>query len=388
MSRRKITIVIGSLEIGGAENQLVQILPRLDNTKWRFEVLTLGHRGPLADTLSAASINVFTPPTVDVLVKLGLSQRWIKAGFVSFWLWWRLLTTRPAIVHFILPEAYLIGGFCALAAGCRRKIMSRRSLARYQGKRPQQAAFERWLHGRMDLIVANSKAVAKDLENEGVSVDKLRLIYNGVDTGRFCPDPSARAEVRSELEISDDAVLLITVANLIPYKGHIDLIEALGIAVGELPDGWKLLCIGRDEGLSAELISRARELGIADNIRLCGQRLDVERLLSAADIGLLCSHEEGFPNAVLEGMATGLPMIVTNVGGTPEAIGECEVGRMVPSRDPDTLALAIVELVKDPAARKRMGSAARSRVMHYFTFDKCATSYDETYRALFDTGAG
>ncbi len=382
MSRRRITIIIGSLDIGGAENQLVQVLPRLDNKKWQFEVLTIGHRGPLAGTLVAASIDIVAPPTSNVLARLGSRWRWTKAVIVSFWVWWHLLRNRPAIVHFVLPEAYLIGGFCAWAAGCRRKIMSRRSLNRYLVRRPYLAALERWLHRRMDLIIANSAAVAHDLEREGVPGEKIRLIYNGVDTGRFRPDPSARAAVRSELAIADGAILLITVANLIPYKGHADLIEALGKVIKDLPAGWRLICVGRDDGVGARLTCRAGELGIADNIRLCGQRQDVARLLSAADIGILCSHEEGFPNAVLEGMAAGLPMIATDVGGTHEAMGECEVGRLVPPHDPDALAGAIVELANDPALRQKMGDAARSRALHGYGFERCAAGYDSAYNSL------
>jgi glycosyltransferase involved in cell wall biosynthesis len=175
---------------------------------------------------------------------------------------------------------------------------------------------------------------------------------------------------------------LIIVANLIPYKGHADLVQALAICRQRMPLDWCLLIVGRDDGIQEQLQRQIDIIGSADRIRFLGARRDVPALLAAADIGLLVSHQEGFSNAILEGMAAGLPMIVTDVGGNAEAVRHGETGLVVPARDPDQLAAAIVRLSNDAAARNAFGNAGRERVREYFSFASCVDRYDRLYRGL------
>jgi len=288
----KIAIVIGSLEVGGAERQLVEIATRLDPARWHLDIIPLAGRAPLALPLEALGINVITPPGNAL-------PRPMRAVAVAVWLWLWLLRFRPSIVHTILPEAYLVGGLAALAAGLQRVAMSRRSLNLYQRKRPALARLERWLHGRTALVVANSQAIATELRAEGVPADCLAVIHNGVDAERFCTDLAARRAVRDELGIASDALVLVIVANLIPYKGHDDLLQALAAKRDILPAGWRLLSIGRDDGIGSLLVGQADALGIAGNVVFLGPRGDVDLLLAASDIALSFSHEEGFPIAFL-----------------------------------------------------------------------------------------
>src|SRR5205823_891079 len=126
----------------------------------------------------------------------------------------------------------------------------------------------------------------------------------------------------------------IIVANLIPYKAHTDLFHALAQISPKLPADWTLLCVGRDTGYGAKLEKFSQELKLSDHIQFLGERRDVRELLAHAHIGILCSHEEGFANAILEGMTTGLPMIVTDVGGNAEAVVHEKTGLVVPPHDP------------------------------------------------------
>jgi glycosyltransferase involved in cell wall biosynthesis len=109
---------------------------------------------------------------------------------------------------------------------------------------------------------------------------------------------------------------------------------------------------------------------------------DVGPCLAAADIGVLSSHEEGFSNAVLEGMAAGLPMLVTDVGGNAEAVLDGEHGHVVPARDPSALAARLVALALDPAQRRRFGAAAKARAQDCFSVDACVSQYLQMYRKL------
>ena len=143
-----------------------------------------------------------------------------------------------------------------------------------------------------------------------------------------------------------------------------------------------MLLAGRDEGQGIKLQGLAQGAGIAENIQFLGQRADVDRLLTAADFGLLTSHEEGFSNVVLEGMAAGLPMIVTDVGGNSEAVVNGETGIVIPAHDPNAIGEAVLRLANDAELRKRLGAAGRVRVKQEFSLEKCVTAHAELYDRL------
>ena len=113
-----------------------------------------------------------------------------------------------------------------------------------------------------------------------------------------------------------------------------------------------------------------------------GSRKDVGSLLAASDIGILCSHEEGFSNAILEGMAAGLPMIVSDVGGNAEAVIHDETGLVVPAGDPKALANAIVALIGNPERCRTMGHAGRMRTERSFSMEACVEEYNRLYKNL------
>jgi glycosyltransferase involved in cell wall biosynthesis len=172
------------------------------------------------------------------------------------------------------------------------------------------------------------------------------------------------------------------VANLIPYKGHEDLIDALAIAAQEIPQDWHLVLAGRDDGIGARLKGKISESGLHDHVSFLGSRTDIPALLAASDLGILCSHQESFANAILEGMAAGLPMIVTNVGGNSEAVVDGVTGIIVPAKDPRQLAEAIVRLARDPSMRNAYGTAARQRVVERFGMERCIALHELLYRKL------
>ena len=382
MTRYRIAIVIGSLQIGGAERQVAQIVPRLDRDRWEVDLVTLSRPGPLAEELERAGFRVWSPPLASRTTRTGLAVRLFKALITGPWLLLWFLRHRPAISHFILPEAYLIGGLCALITGQKRMIMSRRSLAHYQSRHPLLFRVERFLHPRMSLIIANSEAIRRDLIREGAPARRLWVIRNGVDSESLRPDPARGQTVRRSLDIAPDTLVLVIVANLIPYKGHTDLLDALSDIRDKLPRGWQLLCVGRDDGIGDRLRAHAAAKGLTDHVHFLGSRSDIPGLLNAADIALLCSHEEGLPNAVLEAMASGTPVIATEVGGTGEILEDNVTGLLVPARDPAALSEAILKLAQDDTHRRTVGTNARADIERAFGLDICARAYDDLYRHI------
>jgi glycosyltransferase involved in cell wall biosynthesis len=384
LQRRSIMFVIGTLEVGGAEAHLTDVARALVKRGWDVSIHCIARGGPLQSKLKDGGVRVFLPPT-DLfrdsphIVSLLVNRFWRQTAALS--LWARMVQRRPAIVHFFLPGAYIIGAPVAIAALRPIRVMSRRSLNRYQEKSPRWRRLEHVLHPWMTAILGNSARIIEELAREGVRDGQAGVIYNGVDLERFQLS-IGRDATRKKLEISSDALVLTIVANLIPYKGHADLIDALGFAANEMPAGWQLLLVGRDDGIGSQLRARAVSKGLDRSIRFLGARADIADILKASDIGILSSHEEGFSNALLEGMAAGLPMIATDVGGNREALEDGVSGIIVPAQDPRRLAAAILRLAKDADLRKRFGTAACERVSQKFTLESCVRSYDLFYREL------
>ena len=375
-----ILFVIGSLSVGGAERHVSTVARSLNRSRWRPEIFTLSGGGYFAPELEAAGVPVHVPAFATLSGTSPLA-RGIRIALVSSQLLFHLIRHRPQIVHFFLPASLLLGLPLALATFRPIRVVSRRSLNDYQRKRPVLARMERFLHRWATAVLGNSRVVIRQLAEEGVCPGRLRLIYNGVDLDRLLPE-STRVATRERLGISADALVLVMVANLIAYKGHTDLLESLSSARASLPAGWRLLCVGRDDGIGAALRLDAIERGLADNVLWLGERHDVADILAASDIGLLCSHEEGFSNAILEGMAAGLPMIVTDVGGNPEAVLDGETGLVVPPRDRTALSRALARLASDDEARRRFGLAGQQRVKERFSLTRCVADYESLYEAL------
>ena len=381
---KRILYVIGTLDLGGAELHLKLIAPRLKQLGWEPVIYCLGKRGAQADEVQAAGVEVIGPPIPMAPIWRFILLRPIRLAASAGGLFARLIGRRPQIVHFFLPASYLVGGPLALLAGTPNKVMSRRSLNLYQQKWPLVTRLERWLHGRMNAILGNSRAIVRELiEVEDCPPNRIGLIHNGINAKPYSSQPD-KADIRDQLGIDPEAFVAIIVANLIPYKGHADLLEALSRIKDQLPEFWTLLCVGRDDGILSDLQQQSHAEGLANHVRFLGERKDVPRLLAAADIGLLCSHQEGFSNAILEAMAASLPLVVTDVGGNSEAVLDGETGFVVPSEDPDALGKAIVKLASDAQLRATMGDAGRRRVESQYSIESCVAKYDRLYGALLE----
>jgi len=380
--KKTLLIVIDQLGVGGTERQLTEILPRLKKDNYTIIVYALSSKGQCADILSQNNIQIIPPPFYKTLLRCGPIGRGLLLFCSMCKLTVLILRIKPRLIHYYLPKAYLVGSICAFLTSSRKLVMSRRSLNTYQRKHPLLASFERKLHRRMSMILANSKSVFEQLQNdEDVSKDRMRIIYNGVDTSKFSKKVDT-VKLRSDMRISENSLVFIIVANLFPYKGHADLLKALFNARNDLPDNWVLLCVGRDENILKDLKQQSKEYAIEEHIRWLGKRNDVPELLLSSDIALLCSHEEGFSNSILEAMAAKLPLIVTDVGGNTEAVIDGVSGIVVPPKNPKALSKAICRLASDKQLRINMGRAGFQQVQERFSLERCVDSYDAIYSEL------
>lgn len=368
----RILFVTKKLVMGGAERHLAQLLPLLKARGFAVELFVLEQGGELEAELTKAGVAISGLPR--------RSGRMTDLFAAAAALYRRVRETQPDVLHFFLPEPYLVGAMVAIAAGHRTSIMSRRSLAHYHRNHPWLGRMERMLHRRMAALLGNSRAVVDQLVAEAGDRRKIGLIHNGVTVTQ--PREEVRAVQRAVLSIPADAFVMVIVANLFHYKGHADLLDALGTIASQLPQPWRLMVIGRDEGEGPKLLSRAVRLGIADRILWLGERHDVQDILPVANVGLLVSHQEGFSNALIEAAGQGLPMIATAVGGNLDAIADGHSGLLVPPQDPAALAAAILDLATDPQRRGELGLAARERTLRLFSQDACVARYERLYRGI------
>lgn len=370
-------LIIGSLDVGGAELQLVMLAAGLVARGYAVQVFALDADGPLRSQLQQAGATVVDggyTTAVSLLQKLlGLSR--------ALWrLWVRLLEWRPCVVHAFLPMAGLFAVVAGRLAFVPRIVVGRRALGTHQDRHPYWRSVDRIVSSLAHAITANSVAVARDTAaRDGVALDKIVVIPNGIDTTCFASAAVERKAVRGQLDLRDDQVAIVCVANLIAYKGHLDLIDAFAI-VRRAEPGSRLFLIGADRGEGAALNERMKVLGVADGVVELGYRSDVASLLAAMDIAVLPSHEEGLSNALLEYLAAGLPVVATAVGGNEEVVGGIPGCRLVPARAPTLLAEALIAGIRfdrGPSA----GEARKQAVADRFSRDGMVARHLEVYGA-------
>jgi len=169
------------------------------------------------------------------------------------------------------------------------------------------------------------------------------------------------------------------VANLIPYKGHQDVVRAIPGIVSIYPR-IHFFFAGDDRGIQKNLEQIASKLGVSQHITYLGRWEKIPELLSASDIGLVASHEEGFCNALLEMMASALPVIATTVGGNKEALNGGELGLLISPKEPEAIMRSIVQLASNEHMRKEMGDKACLAVMKSYTVKHMLRQYMELYQ--------
>lgn len=265
-----------------------------------------------------------------------------KAGFLGRWA--ARLSKVPLIVH--TPHGHVFWGY-----------FNRPTSLFY-------ALLERWTARITDRIVVLTEQEKKDHLSFCIAPeDKFEVVHSGVGLDNFrsvCRDP---AQTRKDLGIPSCAAVIGTVGRLTPIKGHRFLIEAARGVLAEHPDTVFLL-VG--DGESAEALrSLATRLGVSGNIRFLGWRPDVAEIISAVDIFVFPSLNEGMGRAVVEAMALGKPVVASRVGGIVDIVRDGENGLMVPPADSDELAAAIKSLLSDPAERERLGQEGKRQALLY-----------------------
>lgn len=238
---------------------------------------------------------------------------------------------------------------------------------------------------RADAVTACSADLRQRAVALGADPERSSVIAYGVDSERFRPDPRQRDESRKRLGVTSEAPVVVAVGRLVKKKGFEYLIDAVAMLKNEYPS--LRIYIAGDGDLDASLREQARIAGVSEQVRFLGNVLhhEVPALLSAADVAVAPSiHDDagnvdGLPNAVMEIMASGTPLVATRAGGIGNIATDQETARLVSERDAAALAGAIRELLQRPSARAELGARARDLVRREHSWERVARDFESVY---------
>jgi L-malate glycosyltransferase len=374
--RLRVTYLIDKLHRAGAQVHLGQLASSIDRGAFEPEVVCLLSGGPVADALREDGV------PVDVLSLGRLYAPGALAGLVR--LARRLRSRRVDVLHTYLVSANVCGTLAGRLAGVGAVVTSRRDMGFSRNARLRFVE-ERLVNPLVSKVVAVSPAVAEATRRErGLRDDQVVTIANGVDLERFDaaghPRPEARAQAMREWGVADDEVAVGAIGHLSPVKGHADFLEAAARVLARHPRT-RFVLVGEGP-LRSELEARAARLGVRERVVFAGVRSDVASVLARLDVVVLPSHTEGLSNVLLESMAMARPLVATAVGGNPDVLRDGVSGRLVPARDPEALAAAVLGLIADPQKAQAMGREARRVVEREFSQQRMVGAYEALYRAL------
>ena len=350
---------------GGTQRHLLEVLRLIDRARFRPLVIVAKGGGDLGRQVEACDVE---------LVELNLGERMLS-GDLARCIWRTAAIFRSRAVDVVQCFAWrpgLIGIAAARLAGRGRIVAGRRSRPRERGVK---AMLEAMVVHLADRVVVN----AETLRPQGRAGSRTELIPSGVDTERFRPRDGELARAKALLGLSEQQRVVGTVGRLEGRKGTATLMEAF--AKLERHADAALVVVG-DGPLRAELDALAVRLGIADRVRMLGDRPDVRDLLAAFDVFVLPSRTEGMSNALLEAMAMARPIVATAVGGTPEVLAGDTTGVLVPADDPSTMAGAVTRLLDEPELAARVGAAARRRVEEHYGVAAMVRRLEAVYAAV------
>jgi len=361
--------VIHHLVIGGMENGVVNLINGLSPLDFRHAILCIEDFSDFSKRLERDDVPV---------IALKRSERGIWGTRREIYKICKRL--KPAIVH-----SRNLSGLDALLparlAGVRCLVHSEHGwdVSDLTGTRLRPQLLRR-LHAP---LISNYVAVSRDLERYlvdrvGIRSARVNQIYNGVDTQRFRPD----FEARPGRSPTDGLFVIGTVGRLQLVKDQQTLLRGFARMIEDEPgmrEFARLVIVG-DGPLAMQLRELAESLGIAAITSFVGARDDIEKQLRSFDLFVLCSLNEGISNTILEAMATGLPVVASDVGGNPELLGTC--GTLVKPGDVSQLSQALSDYAKNPAAARAVGDTVRTRAERLFSLDTMVARYNELYQRI------
>lgn len=381
MKKIKIIFILGTLDIGGTERQFSETVRHLNRSYFDCKVLAFHSQGKLRAELESLDIP-FTSLNFS-----GLPGRFRVESYGQLYTFMKTMVQylkyeQPDIVQSYLFWPNIYGSLAAKLAGVRVIITGRRNM-----NNVHSILHYRWLQNFSNLwtttVLTNSNYVKQEclrLERY-VSRQKIQVVYNGVNISQYTGHSRDETPVNTIPHQYSQRPVIGILATLHPRKRHQDFLHAAARVLTKYPQA-SFWLIGRDTGVYNALVRLVEELNIADSVFFAGEREDIPFLLSQIDVLVSASSREGLSNSILEGMAAAKPIVATRVGGTPELIVHEQTGLLVPPKQPQILAQAILQVLSDNTLAKRLGESARRRVVEMFSMEKMIQNVEAFYQGF------
>ena len=362
--RVKVVEVLATGGNGGAQESLYGLASGLDRSRFDVSVVSLSG-GSSIRRLQRAGITTMVIEEPDDAIAVGALAA-------------HLARVQPDVIHNHMYRAEVVGTKAALAlelAGYPRPyVVSTVHSSRVRGTEDRDVL--RHLTPSMDRLIAVSKAIVHKIEEEGRTGTSVSLVYNGVDLERYDHQEPC-CTLREEYGMEPGAHIVGVVARLEAEKGHRTLLDAWPAVLRACPDAY-LLVVG--EGSHEDDLKRqASDLRIGHRVIFTGRREDMPAVTAALDVAVLPSYREAQGLSVLEAMALSRPVVASNVGGIPEMIEHGVSGLLVPPRDPDALAAAIVRLLEDHQLADMIARTGHDLVRSRFGIEQMVSAIEDIY---------
>ena len=371
-ARRRITVfhLIGSLRVGGAEQQVVSLAPLFDKQKFKVMVCAMQPGGALRDRLDQAGIEYIC---INYRIRSYIP---VMLRFISL-----LKREKVDILHTHMYTASRFGRIAGVIAGVR--VMIATDHGRDPWKKWWDIAFDRIMIKRTALRIGVSQDLVDIIKMcENPPPEKLAMIPNGVDSERFKCGEGERNRVRAEFGIADDEILVGAVGRLVDPKAFHILIEAVSLLARRMPRV-RLVLVG-DGNLRPELEKQAADLGVPGLVLFAGMRMDIPAVLSAIDVFTISSKSEGLPVSLLEAMVAGRPIVTTKVGGIPEVVGDHQEALLVEPNNPTALADAIAEVILNPEPAAQRARLAQEKATSEYSVAATVRTLEQVYCRLLE----
>lgn len=371
----KIAYIIDKLtgDLGGTENQLIKIINGLNNNG-RFQI----HLICFDDSVwFQANASVFK--CNSIVIKINKFKN--LSTYLNFLKLIRFLQDyKPDVVHTFFPVGNIVGVLAARLAGINNIISSRRDYGEWMNRHYLFAT--RFANKFAKNIIANSNQVKELTERkEKINNGKVKVILNGIDTGIF-NDINHDNALKKRLNISENTKVVGIVANIKPVKNYNIFLKAAK-EVLRIRDDVSFLIVG-DGPMREEIEKFGHTLHISEKLHFAGAQKNIVPYLSIMDVGINCSKREGLSNAIMEYMATGVPCIVSNVGGNPDLITHNFNGYIFEFDDYKTLASLILKLLEENETRDKFIRNAQEKIVKEMSLDTMLTNYKILYKTLVD----
>lgn len=371
----RIALCITDLDVGGAELALVELATRLDRTRFCPVVYCLGPRPRRLEASCAARLE-----SMGIAVHCLGARRWIDALWATRRLVLLLREQKPHLLQSFLFHANMVGRVAARWAGVPRVVASIRVAERH-------ARWHLWLDratsGWVDRYVCVSQAVAEfSIHQGGLPRNRVLVIPNGVDLNRY---PARQPADLSQFGIPPHSKTVTFVGRLERQKGVDWLLETAPRWLDAVAEA-HLLLVGEGPWY-AELVASVRRMGLSGRVHFAGWRLDVPEILAASTLLVLPSRWEGMANVVLQAMASGLPVVATNVEGVGEVLVDYPDLQVVEFGDADGFARRVAALLSDPALAATLGRCNRSHVERAFSIEAVVSKFQGLWESLIGESA-